>query len=229
MKIPIKHGRNLISLLLIILIALFSAACSSVKKEAQKNENIDNVIRLDFGRNTSTDDLDKTDNDNTTPENSIEEYIYKAFKGANTSENDRIVIMNTIQYIDWWKYYQFSHGKGIELIDWLYTIKITDPKEMTSVLKATKNLDGAVAEGYSDIIANIFLENKLTFIQCLSQFSYDEIDNICCLLAYGCSYGKNYDEIKSETDAMISKGILSIKEKKVVDAILFYLNNGLVR
>lgn len=153
------------------------------------------------------------------PENNIEQYIYELIEKSETDDKTKKEIFSLIKNIDWKKLNNVNENAAIKLLDWLDKSEISSETDIENLLKATKGLDGAIAEKYSTIISNLYLKDKRKFIKCLSELPIDNIDFVCSFVAYGCSYG-NLKQILDDTNKLLNTEKLSNQEKIAVEKLI---------
>ena len=110
----------------------------------------------------------------------------------------------------------------------MYTLEITENEDIVSVLNATNDLDGAIAEGYSGIVAKLFTADVHKFIKCLGQLEMNKVKSVCPLVAYGCGYIANEKskQIVSDTKMLLNNSDLTDKEKEVTSQLIKAFESG---
>lgn len=197
-----------------------STGANNETKSNYTNNTIEGASQNSSRNNTESNT--KTASPSSSESNNDELFIYKLFKGSKTNNDDTKKILSALQNINWNKYDQISKGKAVDLIDWLYTLGITDNEDIVSVLNATNGLDGAIAEGYSGIVANLFTADVHKFIKCLGQLELSKVKSVCPLVAYGCGYTANEKskQIIFETKMLLNNSDLTDKEKEVTSQLI---------
>jgi hypothetical protein len=153
------------------------------------------------------------------------QYIYDLFQGAETSAEDQPEIILAIKDIDWGEYERISQGKSIELIEWLYMLDISDEAQISSLMQGTTGLDGAYSEGYSSILANIFIADQKKFISLLSQLEAAQISKVADYVAYGYGGATGSEQVKADLSTLIESGSLANAERDVAQEIFTAMEN----
>jgi len=136
-----------------------------------------------------------------------EEYVLSLFNGSQTSNENRGKIFAALPDIDWKKMSQSdAYGNTcMELLSWIYTLNVTDNNEISSLLKATHNLDGAYAESMAAIYGKCFSNNPVQFLESLSMLPDGQKSVVSSLLVYNACYGNLIS---------FENSIIAIKEDK---------------
>lgn len=149
----------------------------------------------------------------------IEEKIYSLFNTPENRKENYQQIIHLLANIDWALYEEVSDNKSAELLEWLTTLEIEAKDDITPILNATKNLDGAYSEEYSVVVGGIYLRNKKNFIKALSILQPENQKAILDYVAYYCSY-LEIDKIKIETSSLLKDNSFSTEEKGRINELL---------
>ena len=124
-----------------------------------------------------------------------EQRVYALFSDKNSRDGSADKILPLLPEIDWAKYEKISGGGAVDLLQWASSLKTDSPEDISLTLNSTKNLDGAYAEQYSDLVGKLFVAHKAEFVKALAQLPEKNrsavdgyVSNFCSSLA---------DEIRS--------------------------------
>lgn len=124
--------------------------------------------------NEATSDETKNINESS-PDKS--EYILSLFNGENTSIENQEKIIQALPDINWSTCYNLDYDTEEELMDWLFNqiIETQDKNMLTSFLRATKGLDGAMSEGYGWYVAQLYNNDMRKFVNSLDELQQNEL------------------------------------------------------
>jgi hypothetical protein len=135
---------------------------------------------------------------------SNEENLISVFNKNTLSGKSRVHFFEQLDGIDWSRLNKIDSKTTFEILDWLYSTSDYSELEISSIMGAYRGLDGAMAETYSALIANIFAKNELDFVKILKTKSETNQIIVCTQIAYGCSY-KNSESIIRITEGIMAK------------------------
>lgn len=185
----ITMSKKVLSIVLVYMVSLFFTGCS--KQNLSSVEGASNFVPTLSVKektnlngtpvSTSTEEVDIED---------VEKYVDELLRGEdNQSKETRDKIFKVLPKLNWPEYISIAPndevmGQNRNLINWLFAI---DPKtyndaEIISFFKSMHELDGAYAEGYVDILNEIFYNNPVGFVvdvEKLSLVDTKQADNIC--------------------------------------------------
>ena len=121
-----------------------------------------------------------------------EQKVYDLFNKDEKSAADIKVLLTALPDMNWTKYSRYCSSVGAEaydLMDWLYNLDITDEADIIHIMKSTQGLDGAYAEGFCGVLANILSAHTELFVRCLAQTDDEDIPLLCGYAAYYLGYG----------------------------------------
>ena len=152
----------------------------------------------------------------------VEKQICKLLVEAPDSSETRKSILNTVQNINWRYLDEGTEPAQIgwsTVISWLGEIELPEEKYLINIMKAQKGLDAALSESYCSMIGERFMQDKARFVRCAGRLKEDELESLCCYVAYSSSYD-NLNIIRSDMEKLLEKEDLSDKEKHVVESLL---------
>jgi hypothetical protein len=162
----------------------------------------------------------------TAPIKDVEKYIIDQLNTKKTDSETRSKIFSALTNIDWKKYAQIHKSTDVELIDWLGKQENLKDNEIKNIISGTKNLDGAYAEGYGDILSTIFTGYPTKFAHLLSNYQLTKTDEICNTMFIGI-LGTNQTIKDSVKDKLIKYNAPSQMEKDIVSKLISLLSRKL--
>lgn len=135
---------------------------------------------------------------------SNEENLISVFNKSTLAGKSRVHFFEQLEGIDWSRLNKIDSKTTFEVLDWLYSTSDYSELEISSIMGAYRGLDGAMAETYSALIANIFVKNELDFVKMLKTKSETNQKIVCTQIAYGCTY-KNSESIIRITEGIMAK------------------------
>jgi hypothetical protein len=135
---------------------------------------------------------------------SNEENLMRAFNKNTLAGKSRVEFFEQLDGIDWSLLNKMDSKTTFEVLDWLYNTSDYSELEISSIIGAYRGLDGAMAESYSALIANIFVKNEFDFVKILKTKSDTNQKIVCMQIAYGCTY-KNRKSIIKITEGIMAK------------------------
>lgn len=152
-------------------------------------------------------------------ETSPEAYVLSLFKGEETTAADAKKIISTLPALNWSVYDKQSNGGAMKLLTWLYDREFDEVADITSVLKATTGLDGALTNQYANVVGKL-CSNRLTeFIDALSTLSNEQADKICDFLGY-YSTEADVSFIKHHLDTLMKSSEVTGAQKAVIEKLI---------
>lgn len=158
-----------------------------------------------------------------------DEWVHRAYEEMATGEiigllnssearEDKERILYNLKNIDWTQYEKIGNPR--KLLDWLREISPDDQYALINILKmADTNLDGVYAEGYSDIVGQLFLKDMKTFVKSAAELPPELVDKVCGFLQYNLSYQETLRPIIKEQMQELLDQDLSEKEREVLKKI----------
>lgn len=131
-----------------------------------------------------------------------EEKLLRVFSKTLLAGENRTKFFELLDGIDWSNLNKVDSKTTFEILDWLYSKTDYSELEILSIMGAYRGLDGAMAEKYSALIANIFVINELDFVKMLKTKSDPNQKIVCMQIAYGCTYKNSKTIIKIAEEIM---------------------------
>lgn len=103
-----------------------------------------------------------------------EETLYNLYKNIEAKPAVMDEIIRLLPDIDWSAYDSLSNNGSFILLKKLCEYDFQKHEHILATLKATKNLDGVVAEQYSYLLFYIFNQNKYEFINSLALLNKEQ-------------------------------------------------------
>lgn len=200
--------KNTYKLLIVVIAIMLLAGCGGTNNETTNNE---------------------TDNITQSPQDTSE-YILNLFNGENTSIENEEKIIQALPDIDWGTCYRLNYETEELLMDWLFNraMETHDIKILTNFLRATKGLDGALAEGYGWDVAQLYSNDIRKFVSCLNKLQQNEIEQIHFYLLFEWSFLEDNDRNKiiDNTHKLLLLSDISEKEKEIINGLLEVLSTS---
>lgn len=195
-------SKNAYKLFIVILAIMLIAGCVGANNKVTNNE-IDNITK-------SPQDTSK--------------YIFNLFNGENTSVENEEKIIQALPDINWSTCYKLDFETEELLMNWLFNraMKTHDIEPLTNFLKATKGLDGAMAEGYGWYVTQLYSNDIRKFVNSLDKLQQNELEQIHSFLLWEWSF-LHCDErkkIKDDTHKILFLSDITEKEKKIINELL---------
>lgn len=153
-------------------------------------------------------------------DSSPEVYVIGLFDGSKTTEEQATKLIAALPDVDW-SALERKTGKAVDILSWLWTRDTSNAEELRCILRATKGLDGAMAEGYAGVVGRAYRKDSLGFVRLLAGMDPAAVDlaGICRDVAYDCAYYDLADIRAGAADLQDTPG-LTDREKTVLDELL---------
>lgn len=131
-------------------------------------------------------------------------------------------MMRQIAGIDWSVYNQISDHKSLETVEYLYNhVDMIETGDYSDIVRAGNVTDGALAESYAAIMAELYTREPSKFIEALGGLETpSQIESAVSHLAYGLSY-QDTAQVKGNLEQLKQTGDLSGAGRSVADQLLY--------
>lgn len=129
-----------------------------------------------------------------------ERALYNLYKTTNTKQVDIDKVVHLLAGLDWQAYDSISDNGSFLLLSWLSEFNFEKNEHVSVIMKATKNLDGVASEQYSNLLFNIFEQNKYEFISSLALLNKKQYNTITGYLYYQFDYLEEIQKQKCIND-----------------------------
>lgn len=150
----------------------------------------------------------------------VELRVFRLFRGNETPDAAAKEILRALPRLDWRKYDRVSGGEAIVVLCWLSEVQMRDTEDVVCVLRATRGLDGALAEQYCSIVDKLYTADPKRFVRALSQLRAKEIRLICSFLSYSAGYSADKPRMEAATARLLAEPDLSEREKALAEQIM---------
>lgn len=108
------------------------------------------------------------------------------------------------------------------LLSWLHGLRTHDPVHVDCLLRSVSGLDGAYAEMYSDIVANLYQDDPRAFISAVARRPPAQARLAFGYLAYGLSYATPdvREALASQAESLLQGNELSDAERRALREII---------
>jgi hypothetical protein len=206
------HLPRIILLLTLLITTLLSASCSkqtnilSAYDAPSASAPLETYITIQETNDPAALPANTDETAFNDPKYDEEKQISDLFHQEEIDKEDEKEILRLLSDINWCDYYKLTDG-DYQLIEWLNTLDITDSDALLSLLNATNGLDGAMADGFAGILADLLEKNPSTFISCLAQLTDSKADIILNLLRYDLSYDEQGKTVISKLNELLTKDL----------------------
>jgi len=135
----------------------------------------------------------------------IMEDLFRKFKEESMTKEEKLTFLDELYWVDW---DELEKVISLESVFAFLESEDLSIEEVSLVLKLYNNPGGDYVKEFSNIIANIYLRDKVEFIRALN-LEKDEISNLVYLFRNDRIFENENDELKE----ILSKGILVEEEE----------------
>ena len=149
-----------------------------------------------------------------------EQRAYALFSDKNSRNENAGKLLPLLPEIDWAEYEKVSGGRAVDLLQWVSSLKTDSPEDISLILNSTKNLDGAYAEQYSDLVGNLFISHQANFIKALAQLPEEKRSEVDGYVSNYCSSLADENQVVSDTKLLLSQTSPAGNERSAISELL---------
>lgn len=153
---------------------------------------------------------------------SAEKALYEIYSRTGISDEEKVAqMMRQIAGVDWKEYNQISGHQSLETIEYLYRqLDKIGAGDFPNMVRADNGTDGALAESYAAILAELYMREPFKFIEAIAGLETpSKIVSVVSHLAYGLSY-QDTAQVKGNLERLKQTGDLSETERSVAVQLL---------
>lgn len=156
-----------------------------------------------------------------------EKALYEIYSRTDIGDEEKVAqMMRQIAGINWTTYNRISGHQSLETVEYLYNhADMIAVGDYPDIVRAGNGTDGASAESYAAILAELYTREPVKFIEALAGLETpSQIESVVFHLAYGLSY-QDTAQVKGKLEQLKQIGDLSVAEQSVADQLLDRLDH----